>query len=217
MVAIPAMSIEPLPIPNIDFSHYDYLFFVSANAVRLAPLKQDASDRRMVAIGKQTAEALKNKGCSVDIVPRSGFTTEDLLAEPELQDMTAKRCLILRGEGGREALKQQLSDRGAEVEYLDLYRRVAPRSIPDDQLGLLKKASRAVGMFTSVESLDNFIQAISEEDRLWLWQLPLIVGSQRIAGSVRKMDANVRVIVAKDPSDQSMVNALEQWATKEAS
>ncbi|WP_205523206.1 uroporphyrinogen-III synthase, partial [Pseudomonas viridiflava] len=62
--------------------------------------------------------------------PARGDDSEALLALRELQAALATsaspRVLILRGEGGREALAECLRGQGVAVDYLPLYRRSLP-------------------------------------------------------------------------------------------
>ena len=74
------------------------------------------------AVGDQTAEVLRASGCQV-ATPSTEFTSEGLLALPELQHLEDRRALIFCGVGGRQTLADELARRGARVDRCPLYRR----------------------------------------------------------------------------------------------
>lgn len=215
VVPIPALRIEPSQQTAVDISDWDWVFFVSANAVRF--FEGETGGAKVVAIGEQTAEALRRKGISTSLVPAKGFTTEDLVAMPELESLTGQRCLIVRGDGGRGALRTVLETRGAMVQYLEVYRRVPLDAVSDEQWQPMLASARSVAMFTSGDSLRYFRSALMASARDRFDRLAKIVGSGRIAEVARETNHPASVIVtAHDPSDNSMMNALYQWAEQEA-
>ena len=91
----------------------------------------------IAAIGAGTARALKEAGFSSVISPPSNWNSEGLLALPEFQAIQNKRIMIVRGEGGREALEPALCARGAEVRSLIVYQRILPSLNIDPFIRLL--------------------------------------------------------------------------------
>ena len=78
---------------------------------------------KVIAIGPTTARAVSDLfGCTV-IHSDVGVTSEDLLSLPELEEIAGKQIGILRGKGGRELLAAELRERGAVVDYFEVYRR----------------------------------------------------------------------------------------------
>lgn len=213
----PVMAIEPVttaPASLLQISNhaYDWVIFISANAVE-SSLKFFSADTcldqfKLGAIGKQTAAALKQQGLTAAFVPEAGFTSEDFLALPELQDLTGQQVLIIRGETGRELLADTLRQRGACVSYADVYRRSAIGSA-----AILKQlhAKRQLDIIcvTSREVLTNLLQLLPPET--WIYQLPIVVGSERIAAYAQQLGFNNRIIVATSPADDAMLAALIQW------
>ncbi len=52
--------------------------------------------------------------------------SEHLLRLPALQNVEQQQVLILRGNGGRELIKDALVRRGAKVHYSETYKRIHP-------------------------------------------------------------------------------------------
>lgn len=138
--AMPLMQIEPLPddsstgalrqlIQNID--QYCAVVVVSMNAADAGLTWLDAYWPEppigidWVAVGPSTAERLTKAGLPVHC-PESGFDSEAMLALPCLQAecIAGKKVLLWRGVGGREKLATTLRERGALVDYTELYRRL---------------------------------------------------------------------------------------------
>ena len=200
---------------------HDYLIFTSRNAVEMAFKGLTAAlteksvldlfaTTRIAAVGKQTAEALTQKGVFVSIVPDALFNSEALLASDAFKQVASKRIAIIRGESGRDLLRETLVNRGAHVEYIDVYRRVCPMS---DLLPLVKCQQQSgidIILLTSAEALTSLFSLGADQD--WLKQMTLLVGSQRIAEVVNKTDHKGRVVVADDPSDDRMIDCLLNWA-----
>jgi uroporphyrinogen-III synthase len=95
---------------------FDVLLFVSANAVDRAAAHLPKGPRAAIgAVGEATARALRTHGLEPSILPAGQWDSEGLLAAPALAEVHGRRVLIVRGEGGRPLLGEQLAARGAEV------------------------------------------------------------------------------------------------------
>ena len=117
-------------LPHLD--DYRLAIFTSPNAVDQG-LPQMRRDRelpatlRLAAIGTATAQRLQALlGRVIDIVPHGRSNSEGLLTEPALQEVDGQKIVIVRGTGGRELLASTLRARGAQVDYLEVYRRTRP-------------------------------------------------------------------------------------------
>ena len=199
---------------------YQWLVFVSANAVTMHGYYSDDgkmerySSVRIAAIGKTTARALKQAGLPVDLVPESGYDTEALLAMPQMQQMKGQDCLIVRGEGGREELATQLRSRGANVEYLDVYKRVIP-DIDSSQVSLLLAQGKLdVITVTSGEALQNLLIMLKKRYHHRLFEVPLVVISNRIRQIAAGMGFE-RIAVTNCPSDVAILETVTMCVTGE--
>lgn len=218
----PLLEIIPSPNPALarqQLAHvheYDGVIFISHNAVHYAcelgaaAFMLGLSSCKIGAIGNNTAHALSRHQIPVDYLPESGFTSEDFLALPVLHAVNKQRFLIIRGEGGRELLADTLRQRGAQVDYANVYRRVCPSTSTAEKLKHHHNQQQLdIIALTSSESLHNLL--ILTHDVAWLKQIPLLVGSQRMAADARRAGFSAAIIVAADPGDQSMQAALTSW------
>lgn len=195
---------------------YDTVLFISANAVEYGLALLDAQQTQTLrhltlgAIGKKTAAVLQRYGLVSQLVPAQGFTSEDLLALPALRDLHERRVLIVRGEGGRELLADTLRDRGANVDYVDVYQRI----VPQNAKGLLKHLHEArqldIIAITSSEGILNLLALLDNPE--WIKTVRLLVGSQRMVATARQAGFTGQMVVAANPGDEAMLHALHQWA-----
>ncbi len=211
----PVMEIEPV-LHDAELlqrlataAEFDLFIFVSANAVvhglqALALVGGLPGDIPLAAVGAATARALQAAGRPIALVPETGYTSESLLALPELQQVEGQRILILRGEGGRARLGEVLRERGAEVVYAEVYRRQRPEAggLPTPDWRRIAAATA-----TSGEILENLLALIPDQARRWLQQRPLVVVSGRIAEQAEALGFE-QVRVAREASDTALLEAL---------
>ncbi len=188
---------------------YDWLVFVSANAVRFAVeagLKSPAA--KLAAIGKATAEALEKNALPVACQAPPPYTSESLLAQPPFDHVDGQRILLVRGIGGRPMLAQVLTGRGAQVCCAELYRRQPPR--PETVARLRNCVEEGVDalLITSAEALANLQQAAGDL-AVRLCSLPLVVASVRLAGVAGRAGFS-DVTTASSAIDAEILAALEK-------
>jgi len=222
VIALPTLDIvdpdDVLPITQTleNLDRFQWLIFISANAVNFA-LKANggkiarSTNRRIVAVGQATAQALLDAQIPVDLVPENGFSTEALLAMPVLQQVKDQQILIVRGVGGREALAETLRGRGAKVEYLQVYKRIIPSIDCSVVIGLLEQQQIDVLTITSAEALQNLLIMLGENNHKLLFRLPLIVMSDRIQDIAASLGFE-RITVSKSPSDAAILDTLTTYA-----
>ena len=200
-----------------QLNSFDLAIFISPNAVHkvlnlLKPRQKWPETVQIAAIGAKSAQALEQLGLKVDIHPGRRFDSEALLESDQLQNMNNQRVIIFRGDGGRELLGDTLKARGAEVTYANAYRREKPST---DNGALLYHWSRGevdVILVTSVEGLHNLFDMVGKLGQMWLRKTPIISGSTRIANATLELGHKLQPIIATDPSDEAMFDALCHWA-----
>ena len=199
-------------------SGHDLIVFVSVNAVAHGVhLIEKSPTARVAAIGKATAAALAQTSLRADIVPEAGFDSEALLAHPDLTLPSGARVLIVRGNGGRELMRDTFTARGMIVETRDVYQRVRPTidSATRDALEA-RWASEGIDVVTatSIETLHNLIGMLSDRGRALLGRTALLVASRRIAEAAQAEGLNGTMLVANGADDASMIGALARWRTR---
>lgn len=218
---LPAIELSPredrarqrAALGPIDRFHW--VVFVSANAVRFgASLLEGRRDLRLAAVGPATAAALNHAGYRVGLVPSGGYDSEHLLATPEMRHVQGQRVLIVRGDGGRELLADELVARGAEVAYAEVYARQCARPVPGAVAAV--EAEWAQGLIdvvtaTSGELLRCLYEILQPAGRALLAHTALLVGGERIAAVAREIGLSGALIVAPHADDASLVDALLQW------
>ncbi|MFL6620122.1 MAG: uroporphyrinogen-III synthase [Povalibacter sp.] len=210
---LPAIEIVPLVAQITGL--FDLIVFISVHAVEHgAPLMIRGEATRIAAIGTATASALEAAGLPANIVPAQGFTSESLLAHPDLGVGANSRVLIVRGRGGRELLQETFSAQGCVVETLEVYERILPALDPArlDELEMLWVSGEInVVTVTSVETLENLRALLSDRGNACLASTPLVVPSARIAIAAKELGITGDCIVASGADDQSIVTALARW------
>ena len=197
-----------------NIKDYDILIFISPNAIQYGLdyipeqilLKEDIL---LATIGQSSAETLHNKiGKYPDIVPEKNFNSEGLLATSTLQNVKNKRILIIRGNDGREHLKQVLQQRGAQTDYLDVYKRIKPTTDSTELEQDLQNNQIAAIVITSETSLKNLVELVPEKARYLLFQSTLLLINQRLINKAKELGFNKNFIIANEASDTSIIKAL---------
>lgn len=226
------LGIEPVPLPLLeiiptdvedstfpllkskilDLDLYHKIIFISTNAVTIG---MDLIDQYWpqlpigldwLAIGQQTAQQLKTYGINV-AQASTGYDSEALLSLPLLQDLNQQKVLIMRGGSGRKTLTEQLQQRGAQVDYADLYQRRLPHYTSEQIMSTISDKPLTAAIITSGEALLNLTQLINEYALNALENTTLVVPSERVARIAVEL-GYTRVITASGPDDQAMAKTV---------
>jgi len=203
-------------LDNID--QYDIGIFISRNAVdwtiKLLGDKQSALERlNLCAIGVATADVLE-QSLLKHVITNNGTNSESLLDVDALSanEISGKKVIIFRGEGGRELLATTLRERGAQVDYAEVYRRDCPEYDQDFINQLWKLSTPDVVIVTSDNGLRNLFNILDHEQRnLLLCKQLVIMGKRMFDSSIDFGFANPPII-AEENSDEGILKAIMKWA-----
>ena len=194
---------------------YDIALFVSRNAVdyafRFFSLTELPAHLQLGVIGKGTWQALSEKGIQSRIIPATSFDSEGLLAAEYLQQVDGKKIIIFRGQAGRNLLGDTLRERGARVDYCEVYRRVIPAYPEDLFTERLGGQFPDVAIFTSAEGLQNCFQMLQEQELQQLKQITWLLISERMRETAHNLGHNGSIIIASNASDDGILQALQVW------
>ena len=214
-VPFPLLKLESLPIDQaakqkvMNLDSYDQVIFISGPAVQFGMAwienywPQLPVAITWFAVGKATANKLRDY--NVDVLSPARENSEGLLALEGLQRVEAKKVLIVRGAEGREKLADTLRARGAEVHYLDTYKREREPWTSDQLHKLLDKHSVEIIMITSGAALHHLADLMQTEAARS--QIVLILPSDRLverAGTLGFPHCHI----ANGADDDSMLDAL---------
>lgn len=186
VVQSPLLAIEGPPQPDAarrgldGAERADIVIATSRNAVDSAwQLRPDFNPAgTLYAIGPASAEALEQASGRRVIHAGPGATSEQLLALPNLAAMAGQRVVLLSGVGGRTRLVDTLTERGAAVEKIELYRRRLVAIEPGHLAALLATSDAVV--ITSGEALSQLVHLAGRELRDALAAVQLVAPSARV-------------------------------------
>lgn len=216
VLRLPALSIEVQPVA-LSATHYDLLIFISSNAVQHGQAILKAQPQaRIAAVGLATAQALQALGYRIDVTPEQAGNSEALLAHPLLMNPPTN-ILIVRGNGGRELLRDTLTARGSTVDIAEVYTR-RPAVTDATQLAAVTQQLQAgeldIISITSVETLQALDALFAPDTRQLAHACTLLAGSARIASAARDAGWQGECVIADSPEDVRLVAALTRWHTR---
>lgn len=228
-VSLPLLGIQPLQDETslarireqiARLGEFDLLIFVSPNAAEIGMqhLRQQwqhlPAGLTLVGVGPATGAVLQGSLQEQEkdgprlLVAAGGMGSESALRLPALAPAQVKgqRVAIVRGRGGREALADSLVQRGAQVDYIEVYVRQPLTYPPSDIAQLLAGEGVNAVLITSAGALDCFIPH-KEAASL----IPLVVPSARVQALAQKAGFQ-QVVDAGGGDRQSLLAALSSLA-----
>lgn len=221
--AISFPSIEIKTADEIDnkiahsetLARYNFIIFVSRNAVKAAFEQNEnlavcSEGLQFVAIGAGTAEALADVGILNVLHAGQQADSEKLLqlAEFQTERLIGKKALIVRGVGGREYLKDNLSERGALVDYAEVYERCLPKYDANVAHNIWQNIKPDAVVVSSHDGLKNLVCLTAESDREQLFNTPLVLMSDRSISLAKELGFISGTVAAVDKNDHGLLLAL---------
>ena len=227
---------QPIELPAIDIQvtanteeldhvisnleRYQWIVFTSVNGVnaffqRLHALKLDSRTLKGLiigAIGPATAKALERRGIIPDYVPEV-YTSQGFLVGLSSRDIAGQRFLLPRADIADKELTEGISQLGAEVHEVVVYRTVPAAGAISRAKQMLLSGEIDVITFTSSSTVSNLVAVFKEEG-------PAIISAKVACIGPKTADiatkAGLRVdIVASEHTIPGLVATIEQYFKKE--
>ena len=161
-------SYQPLDSALKQIDHYDWLILTSVNGVealwervkKLELTKRHLRHLKVAAIGPATRKAIEKRGLKVHVVPEE-YVAESVVRSLRRQ-VKGKRVLLARAKVARDVIPHELRKLGAQVDVVEAYETVVPRTSRERLRAALKDPKRRpnVVTFTSSSTARNFVNLI---------------------------------------------------------
>jgi len=173
-------SFQPLDAAVKSLNTYDWLILTSANGVeamwdrmrklrvRMQAIREGhdfsraagGTHLRIAAIGPATRKAIEERGAKVDVVPKE-YVAESVVRSLKSK-VKGKRVLLVRAKVARDVIPRELRKAGAQVDVVEAYETVVPRSSRRRLQTALKNLKRRphVVTFTSSSTVKNFVELL---------------------------------------------------------
>ncbi|MFC7081948.1 uroporphyrinogen-III synthase [Halorussus caseinilyticus] len=157
IVADPMLEVRPT---GEEPREGDYVVLTSKTGVELASeAGWEPGDATVCAIGESTADALREAGYEVDLVPEE-YTSAGLV-EALGDEVAGQRVEVARSDHGSAVLTDGLADAGADVNETVLYQLVRPEG-SGDSATLAAEGGLDAAVFTSSLTVVHFLEAADE-------------------------------------------------------
>ncbi len=206
---------------NKTIGQYDIALFVSQNAVQYAFQFIDHSKwpeaLKIGVIGKGSADCLQQFSLQSMAMPNQTYNSEGLLNSELLHHVKDKKIIIFRGQAGRNLLGDTLIERGADIDYCEVYHRGIP-AVSSNEYAHIFKNKPDIAIFTSSEGLLHAFKMLKPEHAKTILQTPWLLISERMKKTAYNLGHNSDIIIAQQASDDGIISSLKIWAkTKQVS
>jgi len=210
---LPCLSIEPLCSASVKdalMQAAGVVLFTSANSVRSAHSMRPFPWPHVQAhaIGQSTAKSLAALNQTVSLIPDAPFNSEAYLAK--ITKQAAQPRLIIKGEGGRTLIYDELKRKAWPVQSIDVYRRQRTDVNSNTIDALFAQGIPELISITSDEVLMHFL-AMTHSHQPALFNSQLIVNSRRCADKATESGFILQPLVAQPPGDDGHVICIRSW------
>jgi len=162
-----SLGADPVPDPMLEVRPTDaspepgeYVVLTSKTGVELAAeTGWEPGEATVCAIGSSTADALRERGYAVDVVPEE-YTSAGLVDALDGR-VGGARVEVARSDHGSPVLTEGLADAGADVHETVLYRLVRPEG-SGESAALAADGELDAALFTSSLTVEHFLDAAGE-------------------------------------------------------
>jgi uroporphyrinogen-III synthase len=158
-------SYQPLDTALGNLATYDWLILTSVNGVealfeRMGKKKLDTAalaHLKIAAIGPATKKAIEEHGLPVTLTPKE-YVAESVVSALRRR-VRGQRVLLIRAKVARDVIPRELRKAGAEVDVVEAYETITPKSSEKRLRATLASKTRQPHAitFTSSSTVKNFV------------------------------------------------------------
>jgi uroporphyrinogen-III synthase len=164
-------SWRPLDDAILSLADYDWLILTSVNGVRALFARMEKLGReipdlmhlKVAAIGPATRNAILKRGLAVDVMPDE-YVAESVVKSLR-EEVGGKRVLLVRAKIARDVIPVELRQASAQVDVIEAYETVIPKSSRRELLAALRDRKRRPDIitFTSSSTVRHFVELLGKE------------------------------------------------------
>lgn len=155
-----------------SLAQYDWVIFTSVNGVeyffrRMKELQVDIRSMHrasITAVGPETAEALRERGLTVQVIPDT-YQAEGIWESLQSLISTGQKVLLPRSDLARSFLPERLQEAGLHVDDVVVYETCIMEEGTDELIAELEKQELDIITFTSSSTVRNLVQIIQRQQR----------------------------------------------------
>ncbi len=209
-LSFPVIDIHALDNVQPPDGRADCIVFTSVAAVEHGARLVSSAGMETAAIGRATANALRDAGIAPAHVPERE-ESEGLLALPAFGNVAGKTIWIVKGRGGRDLLADTLRERGARVFPVEVYERGRPMTGVEPLLERWRAQAIDAVVVSSRAGLENLHAMLDAEGRQYLRKTQLVMPTPRMLKLALEFDVQPAPVIAAGASDDALLAALEGW------
>ena len=209
-----ALSIEKLSLENKIYkntvAHVQNIIFQSKNAVKYSvDVHEDIaknSKAKIYCLGKYTKLELNRLFINEVIHPKENYSSEELmrLISKEKKDNTT--YIVIKGEGGRGYITEQLLRLGRVVDELNVYRRNEINAfISEDDLSDIENNYIMISSKTALNAFMKFVNKSSAYKKMIL-----VVPNDRLIEGIQDNPFDDVMIIANNNNAKAYIEKMQE-------
>jgi uroporphyrinogen III methyltransferase/synthase len=216
---VPPTSWEPLDRALMAIDTYQWLVFTSVTGVQAFFERCDAQHRsrqelsglRICAIGPATADELRGRGVEVAVMP-SEYRAEAVVESLSAFVLQDTQVLIPRAAVARDVLPRALTERGARVDVVEVYRTVPPSGdLAPDMCRLFEQGAIDAVTFTSSSTVTNFALLVGAGEMVRLLGDTVVACIGPITAETARSYGLTPTIVAQEYTVPALARAIVDY------
>lgn len=204
--------LTPTPSELTPLLNADKIVFISQDSVKaLLALKPEINTKaQFYAVGQQTADAVWEAFGVRAALPKQ-HDSDGLLALKSLQQVDSQNMVLVKGKGGRTVIAESLKQRGAFLNNVVVYERLAVDDEPQKWLDHWQNINVNGIVITSNAAVDAIFRDLIQVQLNWLSQRQFYVASQRIGEHLELQSINkTNIHIAAGASDSALFSCIDK-------